>query len=204
MNENEKPENILSEFEKLRLETNGMHSILGKMPSTSSAGLVSNGMLEEMKNEQMKFNKEVLETLQLMRQEIKDNQEKMKEEQKESEKRVMGSLQLMRQEIKENQKELKEEQEELMEELKQETMNSLRSLMTEMKTMKAEQTKVQKNRIKRILKRKFPKQGAQLLRTKEWTKKRSGPVFGTTGLWRMFWREQKRFGSSKLLPGTIG
>uniref|UniRef100_A0A1I7U5A1 Ubiquitin-like domain-containing protein n=1 Tax=Caenorhabditis tropicalis TaxID=1561998 RepID=A0A1I7U5A1_9PELO len=70
------------------------------MPSND----LSNVALEEMRNKQMKFNKEVLETLQLMRQEIKDNQEKMKEELKKSEKSVMHRLQLMRteQETKQN------------------------------------------------------------------------------------------------------
>uniref|UniRef100_A0A1I7U598 Meiosis-specific nuclear structural protein 1 n=1 Tax=Caenorhabditis tropicalis TaxID=1561998 RepID=A0A1I7U598_9PELO len=48
------------------------------MPSTTP---VSDVTLEEIRYEQMKFKQEVLETLQLMRHEIKDNQEKMKKEQ---------------------------------------------------------------------------------------------------------------------------
>uniref|UniRef100_A0A1I7U5A2 Ubiquitin-like domain-containing protein n=1 Tax=Caenorhabditis tropicalis TaxID=1561998 RepID=A0A1I7U5A2_9PELO len=95
MSENEKPEDILSEFGKLRLETNGMHSVFGKMPSTS-AGLVSNVAFEEIREEQMKFNKEVLETLQLMRQEIKDNQEKMKKEQE----KVLKEVEAIRNDMK--------------------------------------------------------------------------------------------------------
>uniref|UniRef100_A0A1I7U581 Ubiquitin-like domain-containing protein n=1 Tax=Caenorhabditis tropicalis TaxID=1561998 RepID=A0A1I7U581_9PELO len=56
-------------------------------------------MLEEMRKEQEKFNKEVLETLQLMRQEIKDNQEKM-EKIKEEQKKVMSEVEAIRNEMK--------------------------------------------------------------------------------------------------------
>uniref|UniRef100_A0A1I7U597 Ubiquitin-like domain-containing protein n=1 Tax=Caenorhabditis tropicalis TaxID=1561998 RepID=A0A1I7U597_9PELO len=73
------------------------------MPPKRSAGVVSNVAFEEMRKEQTEFKKEVLETLQLIRQEIKGNQEK-------SEEQVMNKLQLMMNE----QKKLQDEQQKML------------------------------------------------------------------------------------------
>uniref|UniRef100_A0A1I7TGL7 Ubiquitin-like domain-containing protein n=1 Tax=Caenorhabditis tropicalis TaxID=1561998 RepID=A0A1I7TGL7_9PELO len=125
---------ILSEIEQLRVDGSGI-------PPNN----VSNVTFEEMRKDQAKFNKEVLNSLQLIRQEMIENQkgmrvemEKMKGEHEESEEKMEEKMFCLKYMMTEIQRTIQNEQ--------MKVLSEVEAIRNDMKTMKKDFEVTKKNR----------------------------------------------------------
>uniref|UniRef100_A0A1I7TGL5 Ubiquitin-like domain-containing protein n=1 Tax=Caenorhabditis tropicalis TaxID=1561998 RepID=A0A1I7TGL5_9PELO len=134
---------ILSEIEQLRVDGSGVRVTLEKIAPNE----VSIVEFEEMRKDQMKFNKEVLETLRLMRQEIKENQNQIKMEvknMKEEQKKVMKEVKSVQEDQKKMLKEQNKSEGKVLNKL-QLVMENQKKMEMELKNVKEEQKKMKED-----------------------------------------------------------